>query len=104
MLLRHLRYLLAVVEQGGFTRAAEALHVSQPTLSQQVRQLEDRLGFELLDRSGRTVRPTDEGEVYLQHVRRAFAELAAAADVRGLGGGLLRLGVTPTFTSYLVGR
>ncbi|HLZ67125.1 MAG TPA: transcriptional regulator CynR [Aliidongia sp.] len=107
MLLRHLRYLLAVVEQGGFTRAAEALHLSQPTLSQQVRQLEERLGFDLLDRSGRSVRATDEGEVYLQHVRRAFAELAAAeqavADVRGLGRGLLRLGITPTFTSYLVG-
>jgi len=107
MLLRHLRYLLAVVEQGGFTRAAEALHVSQPTLSQQVRQLEERLGFDLLDRTGRSVRATDEGEVYLQHVRRAFAELAAAeqavADVRGLASGLLRLGITPTFTSYLVG-
>jgi LysR family cyn operon transcriptional activator len=107
MLLRHLRYLLAVVEQGGFTRAAEALHVSQPTLSQQVRQLEERLGYNLLDRTGRTVRATDEGEVYLRHVRRAFAELAAAeqavADVRGLERGLLRLGITPTFTSYLVG-
>src|SRR5271163_609927 len=106
MLLRHLRYLVAVVEHGGFTRAAEALHVSQPTLSQQVQQLEQRLGFNLLDRTGRTVRATDEGEAYLQHVRRAFAELNAAeqavADVRGLGRGILRLGITPTFSSYFV--
>jgi hypothetical protein len=62
MLLRHLRYLVAVVEHGGFTRAAEALHVSQPTLSQQVQQLEQGLGFNLLDRTGRIVRATDEGE------------------------------------------
>ena len=79
-------------------RAAEALHVSQPTLSQQVRQLEEQLGFNLLDRTGRTVRATDEGEVYLRHVRRAFAELAAAeqavTDVRGLESGLLRLGIS----------
>lgn len=107
MLLRHLRYLVAVVEHGGFTRAAEALHVSQPTLSQQVQQLEQRLGFNLLDRTGRIVRATDEGEAYLHHVRRAFAELKAAeqavADVRGLGRGVLRIGVTPTFSSYFVG-
>src|SRR6478736_6063332 len=56
MELRHLRYLLAVAEHGNFTRAAEALHLSQPTLSQQVRQLESGLGVQLLDRSGRTVR------------------------------------------------
>ncbi|PCN01010.1 transcriptional regulator CynR, partial [Pseudomonas aeruginosa] len=53
MLLRHLRYLLAVAEHRNFTRAAEALHVSQPTLSQQVRQLEEQLRVQLLDRSGR---------------------------------------------------
>lgn len=63
MLLRHLRYLLAVAEHRNFTRAAEALHVSQPTLSQQVRQLEEQLRVQLLDRSGRSVRPTDAGEL-----------------------------------------
>ena len=53
MLLRHIRYFLAVAEHRNFTRAAEALHVSQPTLSQQVTQLEDMLHAPLLDRSGR---------------------------------------------------
>jgi len=66
MLLRHLRYLLSVAEHHNFTRAAEALHVSQPTLSLRIRQLEDLLQVQLLDRSGRRVRPTDEGEAYLR--------------------------------------
>ncbi|MEU8758974.1 transcriptional regulator CynR [Streptomyces sp. NPDC048659] len=105
--LRHLRYLLAVAERGNFTRAAEDLHISQPTLSQQVRQLERTLGVQLLDRSGRTVRLTDAGAVYAEHARRALRDLAAAEravrDVQDLSGGHLRLGVTPTFTAYLVG-
>ncbi|MBO1332715.1 transcriptional regulator CynR [Streptomyces sp. VRA16 Mangrove soil] len=105
--LRHLRYLLAVTEHGSFTRAAEHLHISQPTLSQQLRQLERMAGAQLLDRSGRTVRPTDAGAVYVEHARRALRELAAAeralADVHDLSRGRLRLGVTPTFTAYLVG-
>ncbi|MGW7072304.1 transcriptional regulator CynR [Streptomyces sp. NPDC054855] len=105
--LRHLRYLLAVVEHGSFTRAAETLHVSQPTLSQQIRALERAVGLPLLDRAGRTVRPTDAGQVYVDHARRALRELAAAdravQDVRDLSRGQLRLGVTPTFTAYLVG-
>lgn len=104
--LRHLRYLLAIVEHGTFTRAAEALHVSQPTLSQQIRSLERTVGLPLLDRSGRTVRATDAGEVYAAHARRALRELAAAdravQDVRDLTRGHVRLGVTPTFTAYLV--
>lgn len=105
--LRHLRYLLAVAEHGNFTRAAEELHVSQPTLSQQVKQLERTLGVQLLDRTGRTVRLTDAGAVYTDHARRALRDLAAAEravhDVQDLSRGHLRLGVTPTFTAYLVG-
>lgn len=107
MLLRHIRYLLAVAEHGNFTRAAAALHVSQPTLSLQVRQLEELLGVRLLDRSGRTVRPTDAGAAYLEHARRALIELDAGEraihDVRDLTRGVLRLAATPTFTAYLVG-
>ncbi|MFC5472775.1 transcriptional regulator CynR [Paraherbaspirillum soli] len=107
MLIRHIRYLLAVVEHRNFTRAAEALYVSQPTLSQQIRQLEDELGVQLLDRSGRTVRATDAGEAYIAYARRALREFEAGEravhDVRDLTRGTLRLATTPTFTSYLVG-
>ena len=107
MLLRHIRYLLAVAEHGNFTRAAEALHVSQPTLSLQIKQMEDSLQVQLLDRSGRTVRPTDRGEAYLQYARNALRELEAGRravhDVQNLSRGLLRVAVTPTFTTYLIG-
>ena len=107
MLLRHLRYLLAVADHGGFTRAAEALHVSQPTLSQQIRQLEETLGVSLFDRTSRTVKPTDAGQAYIECARRVLIELEAGKralhDVKDLSRGTLRLAMTPTFMAYLVG-
>ncbi|KDD70185.1 transcriptional regulator [Pseudomonas mandelii PD30] len=107
MLLRHLRYLLAVADHSGFTRAAEALHVSQPTLSQQIRQLEETLGVSLFDRTSRTVKPTDAGEAYIECARRVLVELEAGKralhDVKDLSRGTLRLAMTPTFMAYLVG-
>lgn len=105
--LRHVRYLKAVVEHGSFTRAAQALHVSQPALSQQIKELEERLGAQLLDRSGRKVRATDLGMIYLQHAGRALDELDQAAravrDVEDLSTGSVRLGVTPSVASYFIG-
>lgn len=107
MLARQVQYFLAVAEHLSFTRAASALHVSQPALSQQVRQLEESLGTQLFDRSGRSTRLTDAGEVYLRHARAALQALQqgqrALHDVADLSEGLLRLAVTPTFTAYLVG-
>ena len=73
MLLRHIRYLLAVAEHRNFTRAAEALHVSQPTLSQQIKQLEESLGAPLLDRTGRSVSLTDAGQAYVRYARAGLA-------------------------------
>jgi len=107
MLLRHINYFLAVAEHGGFTRAAAALHVSQPALSQQIKQLEETLDVQLFDRTGRTTRLTDAGEVYLRFARRALLDLDAGKralhDVQDLSRGTLRLGLTPTFTAYLIG-
>ncbi|SDU05506.1 transcriptional regulator CynR [Pseudomonas yamanorum] len=107
MLLRHIRYLLAVAEHRNFTRAAEALHVSQPTLSQQIKQLEETLGAPLLDRSGRSVSLTDAGEAYVRFARLALQDLQAGTramhDVQDLSRGSLRLAMTPTFTAYLIG-
>src|ERR1700761_1416986 len=107
MLLRHIRYFLAVAEHRNFTRAAEALHVSQPTLSQQIRQLEDTLRVQLLDRSGRTIQLTDAGDAYVRYAKRALQELEAGKraihDVQELSRGSLRLAIMPTFTAYLIG-
>lgn len=101
---RCLQYLLAIAEHGSFTRAAEALHVSQPSLSQQIKQLEESLQSVLLDRSGRTIRLTDAGEIYLRHARRAWGELDAGMraiqDMHDLSRGSLRIGWNP-ITDYL---
>ena len=101
---RSLQYLIAIAEYGSFTRAAEALYVSQPTLSQQIKHLEESLDLPLLDRSGRNVKHTDAGETYVYHARRAWAELEAGTravnDVQNLTRGSLRLGWTP-ITDYL---
>ena len=106
MLLRPIRYLKAVADHGSFTRAASALHVSQPARSQPIREFEERMGVQMLDRTGRQVRPTDAGEVYLRHVRRALDELEvggrAIRDVQDLSSGTLRVGFTPSFAIYLL--
>ena len=107
MLARHIQYFLAVAQHQGFVKAATALHVSQPALSQQVRQLEESLGAALFDRSGRKTRLTDAGEVYLRYALQAAQALQegkrAIHDVSDLSRGTLRIAVTPTFTTYLVG-
>lgn len=106
MMLRHIRYFLAVAEHRNFTRAAEALHVSQPTLSQQIRQLEDVLHTQLLDRSGRHVQLTDAGVAWMRYAKLALQDLDAGVraihDVSELNRGSLRLALTPTFSAYLV--
>lgn len=108
---RSIRYLLAVAEHHSFTRAADVLCVSQPTLSQQIKQLEGLLDVQLLDRSGRTVRLTAAGEVYLHYARRALDELNTAKrailELQDLSRGSLRLGMTPItdlLTTPLLGK
>lgn len=95
--LRHLRYFPAVAETRSFTRAAERVHVSQPTLSHQVRQLEEQLGLVLFDRVAGRVGLTHAGEVLLPRARRVLAELENArrelGELHGLRRGLLRVGI-----------
>ncbi|WP_436991223.1 LysR family transcriptional regulator [Streptomyces sp. enrichment culture] len=94
MEIRQLRYLVAVVEEAGFTRAAERLHVAQPGVSAQIRQLERELGQPLLDRSGRTVRPTEAGEALLPYARAALAAVDGMRQTADEFTGLLRGRVT----------
>src|SRR5690554_5350927 len=69
MELRHMRYFLAVAEELNFRKAAERLHVSQPTLSTQVRQLEEEMGVQLLKRDTHSVSLTPAGQHFQEHVR-----------------------------------
>lgn len=106
MNLRDLRYLLAVAEHGHFGHAARACGVSQPTLSVQVRKLEELLGVALFERTSKTVTPTDACERLIGHARAAVAEaeaiLAVAGTLRDPLAGRFRLGIIPTLAPYLL--
>ena len=81
MELRHLRYFVAVAEEGGVKLAAEKrLHTAQPSLSRQIRDLEDEVGTQLLRRSARGVEVTEAGRVFLDHARLAIAQAHAAVE------------------------
>jgi LysR family hydrogen peroxide-inducible transcriptional activator len=106
MNLQELRYFAAVVEHRHFGRAAEACNVSQPTLSSQLRKLEDELGVTLLERTNKRVDLTPVGRQILDHARRALAETvqieSVARAARDPLVGALRLGVIPTLAPYLL--
>ena len=110
--IRQLSYVVAVADHGGFSRAAEQLGITQPSLSQGVRALENELGIDLFIRSGRQVRLTAAGEALVGPARQAQRDLdtarAAVDAVRGLRGGRLDLVTLPTLAadpiSGLIGR
>jgi aminoethylphosphonate catabolism LysR family transcriptional regulator len=85
-----LRAFHAVASEGSFTRAAQALHVTQPTLSGQVKALEERYGVKLFDRRGRRVYPTELGQSLLDLTRRLFSLEAEAEQILGAAKGLKR--------------
>jgi DNA-binding transcriptional LysR family regulator len=103
MELRQLEYLLAVVDEANFTRAAARLHVAQPGVSAQIRNLERELGLELLDRSGRAVRPTQAGSAVLSYARTALDAVAGlratAEELTGLVRGRVAVGMVTACAS-----
>lgn len=106
MNLRDLHYLVALAEHRHFGRAAEASFVSQPTLSTQIRKLEDELGVSLVERTPRKILLTETGREIARRARSVLAEVdeikAIAQRTRDPEAGTLRLGIFPTLGPYLL--
>src|SRR5215831_12668435 len=109
MELRHLRYFVAVAEEGGFVRAARRLHVAQPALSRQIRDLERDVGVELIDRDPRSSRLTPAGEAVLHEAKAILDEVSHAIERarrarRGLAGRCsVCAGRLPTWNGMVAG-
>lgn len=103
-----LEYLLAVANFGSFSVAAEHCFVTQPSLSMQIKALEEELGVMLLDRSKKPVMPTRAGEAVIEQARETLKEFNSIKEVvsqlKGEIAGKIRLGVIPTIAPYLLHR
>jgi DNA-binding transcriptional LysR family regulator len=97
-----LRSFVSVVDAGVFTRASERVHRTQSTVSQQIKRLEDDFGRVLLNRNGRTVTPTEDGERLLSYAQRILSLAEEARDVlaRPSSEGAVRLGIPEDFAAY----
>ena len=108
MELRHLRYFVAVAEERSFSRAAEKLHVSQPPLSRQIRDLEAELGVKLLDRNRQGVRLTRLGNAVLAKARALIRDADSfKAEARVLDNDIheeLRIGYAPAPTAVIISK
>ena len=105
MELRHLRYFVAVAEEENVSRAALRLHVSQPALSRQIRDLEEDLRVLLLERSAKSVRLTEAGRVFLVEARAVLQradEATERARAIAAGGGELHVGYAPSLTARIL--
>ena len=106
MELRHLRYFVAVAEEENVSRAALKLHVSQPGISRQIHDLEDEIGFQLFERSAKSVRLTVAGKVFLVEARavleRASEAVEKARAVSGGTGGEISVGYAPSLTVQIL--
>ena len=106
MNLQQLRYFLGAAEHGSFTAAARSLYIAQPSLSEQVRQLEAELGVDLFARVGRGIVLTEAGRAFRPEAERVLASVEQARDavrgVRELRGGTLSFGMFGTASGYLI--
>jgi LysR family hydrogen peroxide-inducible transcriptional activator len=106
MEMHQLRYVIAIARVGNFSRAAEQCHVAQPSLSQQVRKLEDELGERLFERKKREATLTPHGEAFLPRAIRILEEVEAARreanDAKNLLRGAVTIGGLPTIAPYLL--
>jgi LysR family hydrogen peroxide-inducible transcriptional activator len=106
MEIHQLEYLVALAEEGSFTKAAERMLVAQPSLSQQIAKLEKEIGQPLFDRLPRGVVPTEAGQRLLEHARRILAELKdakrRAGELKDAVAGTLAVGAIPTIAPFLL--
>jgi LysR family hydrogen peroxide-inducible transcriptional activator len=105
MELFQLRYLVAVADAGNFTRASERNGISQPSLSQQIKNLESELGHKLFHRLGRHAVPTEAGQVFLQRVRRILLEVEDASKELKDSPTIerrIKVGAVPSLAPYLL--
>jgi len=106
MEMHQLRYFVAVAEEGSFSRAAERMHVAQPSLSQQMQKLEAEVGHSLFDRLSRRVTPTEAGRQLLPYARRILSGLLDAQrcvdELASEPSGTVALGVIPTIAPYVL--
>ena len=106
MELRHLRYFVALAEELNFTRAAKKLRLAQPSLTRQIRNLEDELGVRLLERTRNGVLLTEQGHFFLGNARRLVAlsleTVRTVQEFRANGSGHLNIGYIPRFDSELL--
>ena len=106
MELRHLRYFTALAGSLNFTRAAERLHVTQSTLSHQIKQLEEELGVALFERTGKRVLLTEAGDEFLHHANLALREIDQGIGALRHGGqqaqGEIRIGATHSFNQAFI--
>lgn len=105
MNLRDLNYLIAVADLRSFVQAAEHCHISQPTLSTQIKKLEDRLGVQIFERSNKRVLLTEAGEHIVETARQILREVdhikELAENARDPLAGNLRIGAFPTLSTYI---
>lgn len=86
MELRHLRYFITVAQEQSFTRAAEKLFTAQPSLSQQIKDLEQEVGVNLFERSSRKIQLTDEGKAFLIYAEKALENAKFGCCISTTGG------------------
>lgn len=106
MELRHLRYFVAVAEEENVSKAAVKLHVSQPGVSRQIRDLEEEIGFQLFERSAKSVRLTPAGTVFLSEARavlqRATEAVEKARAAAGTASAEINIGYAPSLTVQIL--
>lgn len=103
---RHLEHFVAVVEAGGFRKAAAAIHLSAPALTRSVQIVEEHFGAKLLERSGKSVSPTPEGEIVAREAKDVLARMQRLPNLLGgfrrIESGIVRVGVSPVISDLFL--